>query len=244
MSEDGYALEVDDLRYTYPDGHVALRGVSFQVRAGEKLAVIGGNGAGKSTLLTNLNGVKRGEGRITVDGIEVSDKNLRDIRRRVGLVFQNPDDQLFCPTVLDDVAFGPLNLGLSPPEAESRAHEALRVVGALETASRPVSHLSFGERKRVAMATVVAMKPDILVLDEPCSNLDPEGRRRIIDLLASFETTMIVATHDLDLVLDLCQRVVLLSRGRIVAEGDTETLLADRSLLKQHSLDLPLSRQR
>ncbi|MHC4591298.1 MAG: energy-coupling factor ABC transporter ATP-binding protein, partial [Planctomycetota bacterium] len=198
---------------------------------------------GKSTLLLHLNGLLEGEGRIEVCGLPVSDGRLDEVRMKVGLVFQDPDDQLFMPTVFDDVAFGPLNMDLERAEVERRGGEALREVDMQHAVERSSHHLSFGERKRVCMATVLAMSPEILALDEPTTNLDPRHRRQLIELLRGFELTTLVASHDLDAVLELCDRVVLLDGGRIVADGDARAILADRALLEAHGLELPLSKQ-
>lgn len=235
MSE---ALRFEALRYRYPDGTEALRGVGFSVAAGERVALVGPNGAGKSTLLLHAAGLLPAGGAVTVDGLD-PDRAGREVRQRVGLLFQNPDDQLFMPTVREDVAFGPLNLGLSPDEVKQRVTAALGEVGLVELADKMPQHLSLGQRRRAALATVLSMGCRILVLDEPTANLDPGGRRELIELLRSLEVTLLLATHDLDAVLDLCPRTVLLSGGEVAAEGATAELLADAELMARHALEVP-----
>lgn len=237
-------VRIEGLSYAYPDGTGALSAIDLALGPGEHLGVVGPNGAGKSTLLQHLNGLLVGEGTVEVCGLPVKDGRLDEVRLKVGLVFQDPDDQLFMPTVFDDVAFGPLNMGLERLEVQRRVRGALQAVDMLYAAERSSHHLSFGERKRVCVATVLAMEPELLVLDEPTANLDPGHRRQVIELLKSFELTMITASHDLDAVLDLCGRVVLLDAGNVVADGPAERVLTDRELLEAHSLELPLSRQR
>jgi cobalt/nickel transport system ATP-binding protein len=234
------AVEVDGLRYQYPDGTEALRGVAFFARQGEKVALIGPNGAGKSTLLLHLNGLLRGEGLIKVFGERVREETLHHIRRRVGIVFQDPDNQLFSPTIFEDVAFGPLNLGLRDAEIRERVQRALREVALEGLEKHSCFHISFGEKKRVSIATILALEPEIMVFDEPSSNLDPRRRRDLIRFLHAWTKTLIVASHDLDLVLDVCERVYLMNRGEIVAEGKTEQILRDKRLLEANDLELPL----
>ena len=237
-------ITVEELAYCYSDGTRALTEVSFRVANGESVAVIGENGAGKSTLLLHLNGsLKPSSGRIEVAGLELNKKNLNSIRSRVGMVFQNPDDQLFMPTVYDDVAFGPLNMGLTGDEVIKCVESALAKVGLLQLKEKAPFRLSGGEKKKIAIATVLSMSPDILVFDEPAANLDPRGRRSLITLLKNLGQTRIIASHDLDLVLELCKRTIVLHQGRIVADGKTSDLLADRELLERCSLELPLSMQ-
>ncbi|MBC7263646.1 MAG: ABC transporter ATP-binding protein [Chloroflexi bacterium] len=233
-------IEIMNLHYTYPDGHVALRGVNLTVSEGERVAVTGPNGAGKSTLCLHLNGVLRGQGTVRILGMDVSDGHLGVIRARVGLVFQDPNDQLFSPTVFDDVAFGPLHMGLPEHEVRERVRWALAQVGMSGFEGRMPHRLSLGERKRVAIATVLSMQPTLLVLDEPSLGLDPRARRELIDLLAALPQTMLVASHDMLLVRDLCERTVILDQGKIVADGRTADILQDTTLLKEHGLELPL----
>ncbi len=229
-------LSVRGLSFRYPAGVVALEAVDLTLGAGEWLGLIGPNGAGKSTLLLHLNGTLRGEGTLEVAGMPLTRANLPEIRRRVGLVFQDPDDQLFMPTVLEDVAFGPLNLRLSPAEARARAETALAQVGIADLADRPPHQLSTGQKKRAALATVLSMEPDILVLDEPTAGLDPRGRREFIRLIQGLPCAKLLATHDLPLVRETCGRTAILDRGRIVADGPTETILEDEELLRAHGL--------
>lgn len=232
-------IEIDNLVYTYPDGQQALRGVNLTVWEGEKVAIIGPNGAGKTTLLLHLNGILNGDGMVRVMGLEVRGRHLGAIRAQVGMVFQDPDDQLFSPTVFEDVAFGPLHAGLPEEEVRRRVCRALAQVGMEGFENRMPHHLSLGERKRIAIATVLSMDPAILVLDEPSSELDPRSRRSLIQLLARLPQTMLVASHDMRLVRDLCPRTVILDEGRIVADGSTSRLLADAELLERHGLEPP-----
>ncbi|WDZ87150.1 energy-coupling factor ABC transporter ATP-binding protein [Micromonospora cathayae] len=236
------SLDVRDVRYAYPDGHVALHGVDLTVPRGDRVALLGPNGAGKTTLVLHLNGILVATGgSVTVGGLPVSQDRatLAEIRRRVGIVFQDPDDQLFLPTVAEDVAFGPANLGLRGAELAARVDEALAAVGMAEHRDRAPHHLSFGQRRRVAVATVLAMRPEILVLDEPSSNLDPASRRELAGILRALPVTLLMVTHDLPYALELCDRSVILDQGRIVADGATTDLLADSDLLARHRLELP-----
>lgn len=235
------ALEVKQLSYTYAQGTQALREVTFALGVGEAVALIGPNGAGKSTLLLHLNGLLQGQGEVWVGDIAVRNGPLREIRRRVGLVFQDPDDQLFMPSVWEDVAFGPLNLGLPEEEIRQRVERALAQVGMRGVENRSSHHLSFGERKRVALATVLAMEPEVLVLDEPTANLDPRARRQLLNLLPSLPQTKLIATHDLEAVVELCPRVLLLDQGQLFADGPAEEILCDAALLEAHGLEVPLS---
>lgn len=234
------SLHVESLAFAYPDGHQALYGVDLRIARGERVALLGPNGAGKTTLVLHLNGILTGgRGNVSVAGLPVQKENLKEIRRRVGIVFQDPDDQLFMPSVRQDVAFGPANLGLKGAELHARVDEALDQVGMRELADRPPHHLSFGQRRRVAVATVLAMRPEILVLDEPSSNLDPASRRELADLVRSLEVTILMVTHDLPYALELCPRSLILSDGVIVADGPTREVLADRDLLAANRLELP-----
>ncbi len=238
-SEDGRALQIQHLNFAYPDGHKALQDVCLEVGWGEKVALVGPNGAGKSTLLLHLNGILSGHGQVTVAGHPLDQDNLSLIRAKVGLVFQNPDDQLFSPTVFEDVAFGPLHMGLPEREVRRRIEESLQQVGMSDYSDRISYHLSAGEKKRISIATVLAMKPDILVFDEPSAGLDPRARRGLIDLLRSFSLTMLVSTHDMAMVYELFERTVIMDQGRIVADGPTHRLMEDRALLEAHGLEHP-----
>lgn len=234
------AVVVSGLEFAYPDGRVALKGVDLVVEAGERLAILGPNGSGKTTLALHLNGIHEpSSGSVTIGDLSVVDANLREIRRRVGLVFQDSNDQLFMPDVGEDVAFGPANLGLSGAELTEKVSQALTVVGGSELADRPSHHLSGGERRRAALATVLAMDPDVLVFDEPSSDLDGAGRRELVAALASLPMTQIIISHDLPLALELCPRSAIMRDGRIVADGPTRELLADPGLLEENRLELP-----
>lgn len=236
----GPALDVRDLSFAYPDGTEALRGVSFQIGHGEAVALIGGNGAGKSTLLRHLTGchpTRRGD--VLIGGELLTRDSAARARRMIGMVFQDPDDQLFMPTVAEDVAFGPLNAGLPPDQVEQRVASALAGVGMSHVRDRPPYRLSAGEKRAVALATALAMSPDILLLDEPSSNLDPRGRRRLIELLRSFGHTRVLATHDLELVVEVCTRVIVLGGGRVVADGPTREVLNNEELMLAHALERP-----
>ena len=231
------ALRTLGLRFQYPDGVTALDGVDLCLGRGEKVALLGPNGAGKSTLLLHLNGILRGEGQIEVLGELLTDNSLRRIRAHVGLLFSNPDDQLFSPTVLDDVAYGPLYMGLPRDEVLARAHRALAQVGMANLADRAPHHLSLGQKKRVALATVLSMDAQVLALDEPTANLSPGARRDLVTLLRGLPLTMVIATHDLGLAEALCERAVVMDAGRIVADGPTPEILADTELLAAHDLE-------
>jgi energy-coupling factor transporter ATP-binding protein EcfA2 len=258
------AIRVHGLSYFYPDGTLALEDVAFAVDSGDSTAVVGPNGAGKSTLLLHMNGLLPGTARpagghdhaggahalggrrstepvVWIDGVPVDDRNAVGIRQRVGLVFQDPDDQLFCNTVIDDVAFGPLNQGKSAAEARAIALCCLAQVGLEAAAERLPHHLSFGERKRVCLAGVLACAPSVLVLDEPTANLDPRSRRQFIQILEGLSCTKLLASHDLELVLEICRQVVLLDAGRVVATGSSRDILGDLGLMEAHGLELPLS---
>ncbi|WP_326689829.1 energy-coupling factor ABC transporter ATP-binding protein [Streptomyces sp. NBC_01795] len=239
-SAEAPSLQVSGLAYAYPDGHQALFGVDLTVPRGQRLALLGPNGAGKTTLVLHLNGIlTAGAGSVTVGGLPVERAQLAEIRRRVGIVFQDPDDQLFMPTVREDVAFGPAAAGMRGAELEERVREALERVGMAEHADRAPHHLSFGQRRRVAVATVLAGRPEILVLDEPSSNLDPAARRELADLIRSLDLTVLMVTHDLPYALELCPRAVVLSDGVLVADGTTQDLLSDDELMRAHRLELP-----
>jgi cobalt/nickel transport system ATP-binding protein len=239
-----YAVRLTRLSYSYPDSTRALESVDLDIQQGERVALVGRSGAGKSTLMLHLNGILRGTGTIRIQGRSVADGDLKFVRKHVGLVFQDPNDQLFCPTVFEDVAFGPLNLGVPSEEIPGRVEKALRdVMLDYSYANRSAHHLSYGERKRVALATVLAMDPTILALDEPTSNLDPGNRRHLIELIASLPATLLLGTHDLEMVLALCPRTIVMDRGKIQADGETRGLLADAGLMEKHGLEVPLSLQ-
>lgn len=224
-------LAVENLGFSYPDGTCAVAGVSFAVARGEHVAVVGANGAGKSTLLWHLNGLLTGSGRVVVDGVALSRSSVAAIRRQVGLVFQDPDDQLFCPTVAEDVAFGPRQARLPGGEVQRRVDAALAAVGLNGLGHKAPHHLSLGQRKRAAIAAVLAMEPAILVMDEPTSGLDPRGRRELVTLLADLGCTLVIATHDLSLLATLCPRVLVLAEGRLLADTASASLLADEALM-------------
>ncbi|MEW1697883.1 ABC transporter ATP-binding protein [Streptomyces sp. NPDC091278] len=237
---DAPSLDVRGLAYAYPDGHQALFGVDLTVARGERVALLGPNGAGKTTLVLHLNGILTGgAGSVTVAGLPVGRAHMAEIRRKVGIVFQDPDDQLFMPTVREDVAFGPAAAGLRGAALDEVVREALGRVGMTAYADRPPHHLSFGQRRRVAVATVLATEPEILVLDEPSSNLDPASRRELADILRALDVTVLMVTHDLPYALELCPRAVVLSEGVIAADGPTGALLADGELMARHRLELP-----
>lgn len=236
---DGDVLSIENLHFHYPDGHVALYGVSLKLCEGDKVALVGPNGAGKSTLMLHLNGILAGEGDLSIAGMRIEPDNLPAIRAMVGLVFQNPDDQLFSPTVFDDVAFGPLHMGLSEDEVHARVDEALGMVRMCEYRDRLSHHLSVGEKKRIAIATVLSMRPQILVLDEPSAGLDPRARRGLINLLRELPITMLVSSHDLRMVNELFPRMVIMDEGKIVADGPTTELMGNEVLLEAHGLEKP-----
>jgi cobalt/nickel transport system ATP-binding protein len=238
------SLEIKELAFAYPDGNQALYGVNLSVQKGERVALLGPNGAGKTTLVMHMNGIHpTSHGSIHVAGQLVDSKNkesIKEIRAKVGIVFQDPDDQLFMPTVGEDIAFGPYNMGKRGAELDAIVDDALKLVGMLEFKDRPPHHLSFGQRRRVAVATVLAMKPEILVLDEPSSNLDPASRRELADILRSLDITMVMVTHDLPYAYELCARSVILKGGVIVADGSTHGILTNSALLSANRLELPV----
>ncbi len=239
-----HIVAVEGLRHTYADGTEALRGISFRITHGESVAVVGANGAGKSTLLLHLNGfLTPTAGTVRVGDFPLTRATLPEIRRTVGMVFQDPDDQLFMPTVFDDVAFGPFNLGLPREEVETRVVRALAVVGAEHLRDKPPYQLSAGEKRRVAIATVLSMSPDILVMDEPTTGLDPRARRGLMGLLRDFRHTKIFTSHDLDMVLELCERTIVLHEGVVKADGPTLDIFRDEALLAACNLEKPLSMQ-
>ena len=241
MSE--MSLEISGLAYAYPDGNQALYGVNLSINQGERVALLGPNGAGKTTLVLHLNGIiPTMQGQVRVAGELVDSKNaesIKSVRHKVGIVFQDPDDQLFMPTVGQDVAFGPYNAGLRGLELDKAVKEALELVGMGEFIDRPPHHLSFGQRRRVAVATVLAMKPEILVMDEPSSNLDPAARRELAEIITSLDVTLLMVTHDLPFAHELCQRAVILSAGVVAADDEISRVLSDKQLLTAHRLELP-----
>ena len=232
-----HSIEVSNLSFTYPDGHIALKQVSLKIEPCEKVALVGPNGAGKSTLILHLNGILQGQGSVRVCGLEVSGKNLTRVRAMVGLVFQNPDDQLFSPTVFEDVAFGPIYQGLPTEEVHQRVRSALEAVRMDSYTQRVSHHLSAGEKKRIAIASVLSMNPEVLVLDEPTAGLDPRARRSLINLLRELPLTMLVSTHDMMMVQELFPRMIIMDEGRVVADGLTLELMQDEAQLNLHGLE-------
>lgn len=239
-----HIIDFKDVHFAYPDGTKALDGISFRITHGESVGIVGANGAGKSTLISHMNGyLLPAKGTITIGDLQLSKSTLSNARKTVGVVFQNPDDQLFMPTVFDDVAFGPLNLGMTEERVVERVNEALNTVGCLHLKDKPPHHLSMGQKRAVTIAAVIAMQPDILVMDEPAASLDPKSRRQLINLLKEFRHTKIIASHDLDLIIDVCERCLVISDGKVAADGATGELLTNELLLKENNLELPLSLQ-
>jgi cobalt transport protein ATP-binding subunit len=235
-----HTIHVNNLFFAYPDGHQALRDVSLHVEPGEKVALVGPNGAGKSTLMLLVNGILRpSQGMVELGGLAVIDRNMGQIRAWAGLVFQDPDDQLFSPTVFDDVAFGPLHMGLPADQVRDRVKQALAAVHMSDYAERMSHHLSMGEKKRIAIATVLSMDPLLLILDEPTAGLDPRSRRSLISLLRELPQTMLVASHDMHMVEELFSRMVIMDQGQIVADGPTIQLMEDSDILLAHGLEKP-----
>lgn len=240
-----HILEFNDVHFAYPDGTKALQGINFRITHGESVGIVGANGAGKSTLISHMNGyLMPAKGTITIGNLQLDKTTLMEARKTVGVVFQNPDDQLFMPTVFDDVAFGPLNLGMSKEMVVKRVHDSLMTVGCFELKDKPPHHLSLGQKRAVSIAAVIAMQPDILVMDEPASSLDPKSRRQLINLLNGFKHSKIIASHDLDLILDVCERCLVIGNGKVVADGPAGEILIDKELLMQNNLELPLSLQK
>ena len=244
-----HIVDFKNVCFRYPDGTEALRDISFRITHGEAVGVIGANGAGKSTLLMHMNGwLLPTSGSVTIGDLTLSRKTRQEIRqeirKKVGIVFQNPDDQLFMPTVFDDVAFGPLNLGMDEDTARERVREALSLVNGLDLQNKPPHHLSIGQKSAVAIASVMAMDPDILAMDEPAANLDPKSRRLLINLLKGFQHSKLIASHDLDLILDVCQRCIVIREGKVAADGPSAEILTNRDLLEANNLELPLCLQK
>ncbi|MEW6714798.1 MAG: ABC transporter ATP-binding protein [Nitrospirota bacterium] len=239
-----HIIDFKDVHFAYPDGTKALDGISFRITHGESVGIVGANGAGKSTLISHMNGyLLPAKGTITIGDLYLNQSTLSHARKTVGVVFQNPDDQLFMPTVFDDVAFGPLNLGMTEERVVERVNEALDTVGCLHLKDKPPHHLSMGQKRAVTIAGVIAMQPDILVMDEPAASLDPKSRRQLINLLKEFRHTKIIASHDLDLIMDVCGRCLVISDGKVAADGATGELLTNEHLLEENNLELPLSLQ-
>jgi cobalt/nickel transport system ATP-binding protein len=239
-----HITEAKDLFYSYPDGHQAVNGLSFRIHHGESVGIIGANGAGKSTLLMLLTGILTpARGEVVIGEVGLTKHTLNMIRQRLGMVFQNPDDQLFMTTVHDDVAFGPRNLKIDEPQVEQRVVSALEQVGILHLKDRAPFHLSAGEKRAAAIATVLSMSPDILILDEPTSSLDPKSRRRLMNILRGFEHTKIITSHDLDMVLEICQRVIVMKDGQAIADGPAKDILTNQGLMEEAGLEIPLSLQ-
>ena len=233
------AIEIENFTYKYPDGTPALSDISLSVEQGGKLALIGPNGAGKSTLLLAMAGFAKGTGKVLVDGLEVKSKNLKKIRARLGCCLENPDDQLFMPTLFDDVAFGPLNMGMEPEQVKMRVAEALATVGLAKMADKAPHHLSAGQKRAAAIATILAMSPKIITLDEPDGSLDPRNRDNLLKLLRSLPQTLIIATCNMRFAAELADRAVLLDKGRIIADGEAQKIMSDAELMTKHGLEVP-----
>ena len=240
-----HIVEFKNVSFRYPDGTEALRDISFRIIHGESVGIIGANGAGKSTLLLHMNGyLMPTSGTVNIGDLYLTKQTRQEIRRKVGIVFQNPDDQLFMPTVYEDVAFGPLNLGMDENAVRERVEYALNLVSGLELQNKPPHHLSSGQKSAVAIASVIAVEPDILAMDEPAAYLDPRSRRLVINLLKTFEHSKIIASHDLDLIMDVCRRCIVIKEGTVVADGPVLEILTNKKLLEENNLELPLSLQR
>lgn len=240
-----HIVRFENVIFKYPDGTSALNEVSFLITHGESVGIVGANGSGKTTLLMHLNGyLLPMSGTINIGDFILNKKTRMEIRKKVGVVFQNPDDQLFMPTVYEDVAFGPINMGLDESSVDIKVRRALEIVGCYDLKDKPPHHLSGGQKRAVAIASVIAMEPDILAMDEPSSNLDPKSRRALINLLKSFSHTKIIASHDLDMILDVCERCIVIKDGEVVADGPSESILSNEKLLEENNLELPLSLQK
>jgi cobalt/nickel transport system ATP-binding protein len=240
-----HIIKFEKVEYEYPDGTKALKGIDFTITHGESVGIVGANGSGKTTLLMHLNGyILPTSGKINIGDLVLNKHTRQEIRKKVGLVFQDPDDQLFMPTVYEDVAFGPLNMGFDSKKVDEKVKKALEIVNCYDLKDKPPHHLSGGQKRAVAIAAVIAMEPDILAMDEPSSNLDPKSRRALINLLKSFTHTKIIASHDLDMILDVCERCIVLKDGLIVADGPSLKILSDEKLLEENNLELPLRLQK
>jgi cobalt/nickel transport system ATP-binding protein len=240
-----HIIDFNNVHFKYPDGTYALKGINFRITHGESVGIVGANGAGKSTLISHMNGyLMPSEGTIIIGDLKLDKTTLGDARKSVGIVFQNPDDQLFMPTVFEDVAFGPLNLGMPGERVIERVNEALHTVGCSDLKDKPPHHLSLGQKRSVSIASVIAMQPDILVMDEPAASLDPRARRNLINLLNEFKHSKIIASHDLDLILDVCERCIVIGDGKVRADGTAKDILLNEELLKDNHLELPLSFQK
>lgn len=235
------AVEIKNLNYSYQNGNFKLKDINLEIYENETFGIIGPNGAGKTTLILNLNGILVGDGEIIISGVNLNKKNINEIRKRVGIVFQNPDDQLFSLTVFDDVAFGPLNLGLSKEVVQKRVLEALNQVNMLEYIDYFPDQLSFGEKKKVSIATILSIKPEIMVFDEPTIGLDPYSRKNLINFLKTLKGTKIIASHDLDMIYDLCDRVSILNDGKVIKVGEKKEILLNKKLLEENYLEVPLT---
>jgi len=233
------AIEIDSFSYKYPDGTAALSEITLNIEHDQKVALIGPNGAGKSTLLLAIAGFVKGNGKVLIDGLEINRKNLKKIRTCLGCCLENPDDQLFMPTLFDDVAFGPLNMGLSAEQVKKRVADALETVGLAEMADKAPHHLSAGQKRAAAIATILSMKPKIITFDEPDGSLDPRNRNNLIKLLKDLPHTLIIATCNMNFAIALAERAVLLNKGRIVADGDAEKIMSDSQLMAEHGLEVP-----
>ncbi len=239
-----HRIELEEVSFSYPDGHQALDNITFLLGHGESVGVVGANGAGKSTLLSILSGIVFPQkGSVRVGDIPVTKKTLAEVRRSIGLVFQEPDDQLFMTSVYDDVAFGPRNYRLDEKEVEQRVNRALEEVGIPHLKDRPPYKLSGGEKKLAAIAAVISMKPDVLIMDEPTASLDPKARRKIMNILKGFSHTKIITSHDLDMIMDMCERTIVLKNGKIAADGPTTDILGDSGLMDSCGLEIPLAMQ-
>jgi len=233
------AVELINFSYKYPDGTTALSEISLSIEHGQKLVLIGPNGAGKSSLLLAMAGFVKGTGEVFIDGLQIDRKNLKKIRALLGSCLENPDDQLFMPTLFEDVSFGPLNMSLEPEQVKTRVSEALRTVGLTEMADRAPHHLSAGQKRAAAIATILSMTPKIITLDEPDGSLDPANRNNLIKLLAELPQTLIIATCNMNFAAALADRAVLLNKGRIVADGDAERIMSDSKLMTENGLEVP-----